>query len=213
MNLLSYNIYKNKITGADQILTKLINSYDFVLVQEWIDSIEKSTNHYYTENLTFKIPFKNCYTGTAIISKYVPKEQNCLVTKNREGLFFTREGSIINTYEIGDQTLQIVNIHGINFTHNHAWNMEICNVVKNIRHDCATIFAGDFNTWNTKRFNFLSHLLAENNFQHIQYQSHKRFRLDHIFSRSIQTTNCTCLSDLKYSDHMPISLEFTLTDN
>ncbi len=208
MKLITYNIFKKNIPGLQKRLNQFVKESDFVLLQEWISSVKKEPGFTYDENATFKIPLLKKLTGTCTISKHQKLEEEKIQTKHRELYFLTRKSSIVSTYLVDEKEIVIVNIHAINFIGNKAWEKELLQILHSIPKNKATIFAGDFNTWNNIRFNFLEKTLINAGFKYASYDYNMILRLDHIFYKNIEVKKCEALINVHNSDHYPILLEF-----
>ena len=141
-----------------------------------------------------------------------------LLTTKRELSYATHKVSLITRHKIShSRVLLIVNLHAINFVKNSDFHNELMRIKLNIKsHKGAMIVAGDFNTWNIKRVNFLKEFSSELSLKKVDFSDDSNLKkvftnsLDHIFYRDLELIDSKVIDSKKISDHNPIIASFKL---
>jgi endonuclease/exonuclease/phosphatase (EEP) superfamily protein YafD len=211
--LTTYNIFKAHIPYLRQELGRLSASSDFLVIQEWVSTLHTPSHKYAVSCPTFIIPFRNVFTGTATLANREPIDQVLLHSKDRELFFLTRKSMLITAYTLHDgTTLHIANIHALNFVTNAVWKKNIDYFISFLPKHGPLIFAGDFNTWHPKRFDYLEKKLASIGLTYANYNHNVIMRLDHIFVREVNVHHVTAHINTHTSDHYPITMRFGLDE-
>ena len=119
----------------------------------------------------------------------------------------------MTTYPLANTSLLVVNVHAVNFVTVSKFARQVEQIVKPVAaHDGPCIVAGDFNTWNEGRWQYLSESMHGAGLARVPAQS-RRWRhfnraLDHVFYRSLHLMNARTLPHVKSSDHVPLWAEF-----
>jgi endonuclease/exonuclease/phosphatase (EEP) superfamily protein YafD len=118
---------------------------------------------------------------------------------------------ILTSYTLQDgELLHVANIHSLNFVTNAMWKKQIDYFIEYLPLSGPLIFAGDFNTWNPWRFNYLEEKLKKHHLHYANYDHNIIMRLDHIFTRDIAVLETKADINMHTSDHYPVVLKFTL---
>jgi endonuclease/exonuclease/phosphatase (EEP) superfamily protein YafD len=106
--------------------------------------------------------------------------------------------------------LLVANVHGINFVTNGTFYDHITQIIATLKgHRGPLIFAGDFNTWNSARLEFLQEQSRQLGLEQVQFRTDpRRLPLDHIFYRGLKADQADILSNINSSDHLPLQIEF-----
>lgn len=219
ISLLVWNIHKEsfhkkfKKEIQNSIETKRIN---FILLQEYNikSSIKKQSNCIFEKIFTPNtITIKNdSISGVMNASKYYSCFSKSILTKELEPISNTPKISLISKYSLENSPLKlmIINIHGINFKLTiDAFKRQIKDLIPFIfSHDGPIIFAGDFNTWNSTRLNYLKENMEKVKMTEVAFSksSIKRIfgnQLDHIFytRKYMKLLDSDLLDNLESSDH------------
>ncbi len=155
--------------------------------------------------------------GTGVISgsQQTAWSQVFLKTRDREPFANTPKISLLTTYRLQNGSrLMVVNIHGINFTTLAPFQRQMRDVVGALKDwDDKIIWAGDFNTWNDDRTDYLKRLTRTLGLKSVRFQNDNRFLvLDHIFVRGCTALSSKVHSDIESSDHYPLSAELDCTN-
>ena len=128
-----------------------------------------------------------------------------------EPWFGTRKATLITEYGLtdSDETLLVVNIHGINFA---LGVQDLANQFAQAKavieaHDGPVLFSGDFNTWRGERQRVLEAMLHSLGLDALEYDVDHRKRffgspLDHIYVRGLTSEHATTMQSTS-SDHKP----------
>ncbi len=218
-SLVTWNIYKNKQYGALEDLGKIISQSDFVLVQEFLLDVSQKSQIDEMQNYqwNFGKSFQDVgnWTGVATVSKYQASEAFSLKSPKNEPVTKTPKMSVISNYQIQDGTqLLVANLHGLNFDlSNTSFKSQIDAVMLYLKeHQGPMIFAGDFNTWNKERREYLFKNIKTLELERVPLENPIgifKQTLDHIFVRGVTVVEETLMTEITSSDHSPLRIEFT----
>lgn len=156
--------------------------------------------------------YKGFNTGVLTSTKTKPQHSKWLRSPGREPILKSPKMTLVNIFDLDKtgQRLLVANIHGINFVRNNHFFQQISQVAREIEnHDGPVIFAGDFNTWNGSRLQFLMETCKKLGLQEIVFKNDTRKRkLDHIFYRHITPIKAEILNNVESSDHLPLKVVF-----
>lgn len=157
-------------------------------------------------------------SGVMTVSAAEPLTECELVS--HEPWFGTRKATLITEYAMSDsnETLLVVNIHGINFTfgvHDLAHQFAQAKAVVEA-HDGPVLFSGDFNTWRVQRKAVLKEMLEALNLEALEYDVDHRKKflgspLDHIYVRGLTSEHATTMKS-RASDHNPMSVRLKVAE-
>jgi endonuclease/exonuclease/phosphatase (EEP) superfamily protein YafD len=206
----TYNIFKIHFPFCKQVIGRLCEENDFVAFQEWISSVHINNHHHISTCATFTIPIRNVQTGTTTVSKVPIASTDFYYSKGKELGFVTRKSMLVTSHNLDGKELFIFNCHALNFVTNSSWYSTIDFWISQIPHSGSVIFAGDFNTWNPWRFDYLERKLEKLGFVYAHYNHNLILRLDHIFVRNIEIVSTKLHENVHTSDHYPVTLRFRL---
>lgn len=208
-SLTTYNIFKLHLPFSRQYIGNLGKKNDFLVLQEWVDSLHVPYNKYYIATQeTFTLPLKQEKTGTATISSFPIVSEEKFLSNSRELGFTTHKSALLTSYTVKGKRFTILNAHALNFVGNATWYKNIDSWIMHIPLSGACIVAGDFNTWNPWRFKYLQKKLESLGFAYAEYDHTAIIRVDHIWYRNIIPTSCRSHSNVHSSDHYPVTLTF-----
>ena len=212
INLLVWNIYKAKRDQLYPDLEYLSGGKDLILLQETVNdpdffSFTQIIN--WTYWLTAASFRQSSGFETGVTSGFIQNPINSffLRSPDREPILNTPKMVLGNIFKIDSHTnLLVLNIHAINFVTNAAHRRQIDQAVEVIsQHRGPVIFAGDFNTWNRWRMNYVKSALAEVGLKPAILDGESDISgLDHIFTRQIEVLDFQILSHIRSSDHSPL---------
>lgn len=209
-SLAVYNVFKCRLPFSRQYVGKLARENDFLLLQEWVSSLVPKEERFEVVNATFKLPLRREETGTATFSHFKIKNQTSAFSLSKELGVITHKSMILTTHDIHGESITIFNCHALNFVTNQVWEKTMNAWIKRLPKHGACIVAGDFNTWNPWRYDFLDSLLTKLGFKYAHYDHHLVMRLDHIWYREVQTISCVAHTNVHTSDHYPLFFKFRL---
>ncbi len=157
-------------------------------------------------------------SGVMTVSAAEPLTECELVA--HEPWFGTRKATLITEYALSgtEQTLLVVNIHGINFALGIS---DLENQFAQARavieeHHGPVVFSGDFNTWRSQRAKVLEEMLASLGLTALEFDVDHRKRffgwaLDHIYVRGLYSEHATTLQS-SASDHNPMTVQLRFSE-
>lgn len=218
IRLLVWNIQKMPNTQTPSDMFQLIRTSDLALIQESyaspvFDLLVKSLSLFNVQMAQSFFDIHGISTGVASFSKGYPAFSSALQSIEREPVVKTPKMILAQTFhhpEI-EYPLLVLNIHALNFVSQSEFESQIRQSMKFIRnHKGPIIYAGDFNTWNSDRLEFLKKLLSVYDLQRISLKSTSFLQLDHIFIRGFKTNSAQTLENIASSDHYPMTAELSL---
>lgn len=218
LRLLVWNIHK----GTDQKLPsdfRYISQHtDLVLFQEAIDKptfTSSLINSNKALSWTMAKAFQQSngsHTGVSTGSKAKPLREEVLLSPSREPLLSTPKTALISEFAIENrpQTLLVANIHAINFVKTSSFIAHIEQVIAKIKnHQGPLILAGDFNTWNPWRMNYLLEAAQNLGLEKLSTPQGGLLELDHVFVKGLSQKATHNLSYIKSSDHSPLLVDLS----
>ncbi len=155
-------------------------------------------------------------TGVMTVSATKPLTQCNFVSV--EPWIRTRKATVITEYGLTDtdQTLLVVNIHGVSFTFGTRVFQEQIRKAQSVldAHTGPILLSGDFNTWRQRRTEVLLEMTDTVGLETIDYDKDHRKRvfghpLDHIYVRGLEVLEATT-REVESSDHNPMSARLRL---
>lgn len=218
LRLLVWNIHKGTDEKLPHDFATVSHAADLTLIQEAISEKSFTTrlstanpNLTWTLAISFELS-KNNYTGVATGSVAQPLLEEAIVSDVTEPILHTPKTVLLSEFRLEgrEETLLVANIHGINFVTNDDFKIQIRQMLKKIyRHQGPLIIAGDFNTWNEGRTEYLHKALAPLKVRLVQTpDSGGLFNLDHIFVRGFAPRFVFNLNHINSSDHKPLLVDF-----
>lgn len=219
LNMMSWNLHKGEAGSSFYTdLQFLARSKDLILTQEAMnDSVMPS------EMLrlnfgdiwmaqSFRDVEANTTSGVATISRAKAFEVFFRRSPGVEPVVFTPKMTLATIYRLENNIpLLVLNIHGINFTNNTEFELQIKDLIPYIGNfPGKVIFAGDFNTWNVGRHLYLDNAMKKLKMTQIEFsngqpENEYGLVLDHIFVRGCKVLEAKVVSYIDTSDHLPIT--------
>ena len=214
IRVVNWNIQKGNDPDWVTDLDALDQSADLLILQEAspaLDGLDEGDRH-----VAFAKGFKarRYQTGVMTLSSASPIAECDLVA--REPWLGTRKATLVTEYGLTgtDETLLVINIHGVNFS---IGARELAEQIRDAEaiiatHDGPVLFSGDFNTWRAGRTRLLVDAAARLGLSAIEFDADYRKRilgrpLDHIYTRGLVAVNATT-HDVETSDHDPMTVDF-----
>lgn len=204
-----YNIFKTHIPWSPRVVTKLITTHDFALIQEWVSSYHAPEHRHVSTTPTFVLPYLRAQTGTATFASHPITFSSHHLSSGKELGFTTRKSMTLTQYHLPEK-LTVLNCHALNFVTTAIWKKTLRAWFNEIPLEGACIVAGDFNTWNMARLNHLHQFLYSKGFSYVPYKGNEVLRLDHIYVRGIHVEDVVCHTNMHTSDHYPITMTFSI---
>jgi endonuclease/exonuclease/phosphatase (EEP) superfamily protein YafD len=214
--LIDWNAHKLEDERFIQDLAQLAQSADLITIQEGMHSDA-------FQNQFLKLPFSSSFfksfctgdkeaTGVMSMSRYMLEENKTLVSPGREPILNTPKVSGYSTLvipEIG--RVHLINTHALNFNFGSKFKDQVDSIAEFIKTlQGPVIWAGDFNTWNDDRKDYLIKHATALGLTHLNPANDKRglLKLDHVFVRDLNVESIEVLSQYKSSDHVPLRVVF-----
>ncbi len=220
--ILCWNVAKLTLHSSYQEYLKSIiedDSVDILLLQEVKKSLATELELCdYSYILSPNIQTNKHIFGVLTAFKISCEDELSLLTKKRELSYATHKVTLITRHKISqDDELVIVNLHAINFVKNSDFHTELENIRLTIKsHKGPMIVAGDFNTWNVKRVEFLREFTYDLSLTEVCFNDNSKQKkvftncLDYIFYRGLELIASKVIDAKKISDHNPIVATFKL---
>lgn len=211
-----FNIQKSENSSwKDEAFKEIVEESDLVLIQESVDKFPA----FKVENEAFIDSFYKSWgdfrynTGLTSLTKVPFDEAQRFVSPDTEPVAATPKVSSIEKYSVEgfEQKLLVANTHAINFTGLSAYRRQISAVAKELaKHEGPLLWAGDFNTWSSRRKEYLDKVMVELGLKEIKFnkRSENFLVLDRAYVRGLEVTNAEQLQ-VGISDHEP--LRFTIS--
>lgn len=218
--ILCWNVAKLTLHSSYQEYLKSIlenENIDILLLQEVKKSLASELElSDYSYIMSPNIQTKKHIFGVLSAFKISCEDEISLLTKKRELSYATHKVTLITRHKIsrGDE-LVIVNLHAINFVKNSDFYMELENIKLTIKsHKGSMIVAGDFNTWNIERVEYLREFTHDLSLTEVYFNDNSKQKkvfancLDYIFYRGLELSDSKVIDAKKFSDHNPILATF-----
>ncbi len=222
-NILCWNVAKLTLKSSyKNYLKSLIENenINILLLQEVKKCIAQELDIYdFSYILSPNIQTKRHIFGVLSAFKISCENDLSLLTKKRELIYATHKVSLITKHKIhNEKKLMIVNLHAINFVKNSDFYDELQKIKSSVKsHKDAMIIAGDFNTWNTKRVNYLKEFTYDLSLKKVDFNNEKNVKkiftnsLDYIFYRGLKLIDSKVINSKNISDHNPIIATFKIS--
>lgn len=219
LRVLIWNIWKGRLfKDWQRDFAALSADRDLILLQEAVTAPEmveifhgskgRHEWHMAASFLWNRVGSHNTGVVTGAVAK--PRERKFLRGSERELFWWTPKVSLGTLFGIQDRedSILVINTHVVNFTTTGSFVRFIEELVSLIEHHQGPlILAGDFNTWNFKRWHSLLKILARLDVLPIDFHADPRvLRLDHVFVRGFEVQEATVLSNIRSSDHFPLQV-------
>jgi endonuclease/exonuclease/phosphatase (EEP) superfamily protein YafD len=219
VKVLIWNVYKGKDPRWEKEFREIIRGHDLVLLQEAITDHrmpkiwrEDFIKYIWNMAASFHLNPQEA-TGVVIGARAEPFDLRFVRTKSRELFVLTPKIALLSQFKIEGRhdKLLVVNTHSLNFTTTNLFIKSVEEKIQQIEnHKGPLIFAGDFNTWNTRRWILLVQMLSQLKLTPVEFSNDARFfKLDHIFVRGIDVHHTEVLHGFKGSDHSPLEVRLS----
>lgn len=213
-SLVTWNIQKAEDENDwAQDFVHLSQNADVVMVQESVlnplveDTLKQLLGFNFNMATSFFLD-DGTRTGVMTGSRSASSDVTFLRSPDTEPIAGTPKMTLLEKFKVEGMSdlLLVVNVHAINFTFNPAFERQIHQIIRNIRHHRGpVVLAGDFNTWHEGRREILEEAATSIGLQNILVPNDSRFlELDHIFVRGIKVHTMEILDQITTSDHYPL---------
>ncbi|MNL10397.1 hypothetical protein D3C87_1311950 [compost metagenome] len=103
--------------------------------------------------------------------------------------------------------------HVLNFVTTGAFSRSLYEIAERISlFPGPVILAGDFNTWNFKRYMIMKSIFRDLQMEHVDFEDDGRLlKLDHVFVRGFDVMDAKVHHTVLSSDHFPLDLKVRLS--
>lgn len=225
ISVLIWNIYKGKVVGWEEDFTELSTNSDLMILQEAYlnPRMKRAFNERLDHNFVMATAwedakYSNTKTGVVTAAKAKTKNFSWQRSFFREPITRTPKMTLFTEYKIKgtNKTLLVGNIHGINFVTTNKLRHMIKNATNRIaKHKGPAILAGDFNTWTKSKTLAMNELLKSAGMKPVKFSPDGRkkvlgYYLDHVWTKNIAVIGSKVLSEIRSSDHEPMTVEMNL---
>lgn len=221
-NIFVWNVYKGQRESLfKQDFLRLGKGKEFLFLQEavmnkvmpeiWRQDFPAHEWHL-AQSFQYKRDLSS--TGVAIGSVLPPSEVAYLRSQSRELFWLTPKLTLFNKYKFEDHEALFVCTHVLNFVTLGAFTKSLYEIAEKIAYfQGPVVLAGDFNTWNLKRYMIMKSIFRDLKLEHLDLEGDGRLlKLDHVFVRGFDVLNAKVHHAVKGSDHFPIDLKLKLTE-
>lgn len=222
IRLFVWNIHKGEDPRLPQDFGDLSFGADIALFQEAVSApsfvaslTAANTEFEWTMAKSFQMLDFN-FTGVATAYRVKPLGEEVIVSKVTEPITETPKTILLSVFAINGSydTLLVANVHGINFVGLETYKVQMRQLADKLRHHQGPmIVAGDFNTWDPDRLDYLKKLFAPLGLSQIQTPIAGLLDLDHVFARGMKAGFVFDLSHIDSSDHAPLMVDLLFETN
>lgn len=225
IKLLVWNVYKGRHQEKwKKDFLALSVDKDIILLQEalhegWMPNIMSQHFPEHHWKMATSFAFRDLKTGVATGARFKASFVDFIRGTERELFWGTPKVSLASKYTFSElaqdhrDDLMVINTHVVNFTTTSAFVRFVEELLSLIsEHRGPLILAGDFNTWNFRRWFNLLKILAQFGVRPTEFDFDPRvLKLDHVFVRGLRVTKAVIHDKVLSSDHYPLEvwLEFT----
>jgi endonuclease/exonuclease/phosphatase (EEP) superfamily protein YafD len=228
IKILLWNVFKCRKKGWKNDFLTLIDDKNLIILQEAVLNspfdiyFKQSLQHQWIMARSFINLKTNIETGVKTGSTVAADKYYFIVSDHCEPITKTKKIVLATVYplHIPDQSLLVVNSHIINFVSFTKFKDNLDQVFQTLEnHPGPVLLAGDFNTWNKKRFKYFNEQVVSFCLDEVKIIRQPRINhlfkhLDHIYCRGLDVIDTHVHTDIHSSDHYPISLSLrTLMPN
>lgn len=221
MNVFVWNVYKGqKAHIFENDFKKFGSGKDFILLQEaLVDNrmplLWQNDFSAYEWHLAQSFHYKRdlSSTGVAIGSKVSPMSVDFIRSKAREFFWLTPKLTLFSEYDFEGRKVLFVCTHVLNFVTTGAFSSSLYEIAQKISEfNGPVVLAGDFNTWNVKRYMIMKSIFRELKLEHLDLDNDGRLlKLDHVFVRGFDVLKAEVHHTALGSDHFPLEIKLKLT--
>lgn len=218
--LLLWNVKKGEAKDQWAIdFDRFAKQSQLILIQEAMDDhyMSQILNQYSETCWHFAISFSNQNnesTGVLTGSPVIVADVDFLRSPGREPFLHSPKMVLLTEYFLPQrlEKLLVVNVHALNFVLDSKNKQQIDQIVERIQgHQGPMIVAGDFNSWNKNRIDYIFKKFATLGLVQKTWDHDDRIlKLDHIFVRGISADFLEMHEQINSSDHKPITAQLRI---
>lgn len=212
--ILVWNIFKASRPQIAQDLIKLSMDSEFLLLQEivkinqnnWQEALQ---NFHLQMAESFEYVHKPTSAGVGIASSSSPLQTQVLKAPQGDlAGWGPPKSTLLSDFQIENQKVQMVSTHLLNFVTTRMFIQNLEKIAVELSQQTGpSVFAGDFNTWNKKRWDALKSITQSLGYTAVEFERDSRWlKLDHVFVRGLDVPHAKIETDIRSSDHLPLVL-------
>lgn len=210
LSVITWNAHKFSDRQFLPDLRRLSETTDVILIQEamhssgWQKELISLTAFDFSFHKSFCMLSKRA-TGVINSSRFQLFNNLTLPSPGVEPLALTHKVSAYSQILVDGQVIHIINTHALNFNIGGPFERQVYQIAKFIsKLSGPVIWAGDFNTWNSIRYEYLMRITTALKLKHLLPEHDtRRLKLDHIFIRGLTPVATEVLKE-DSSDHFPL---------
>lgn len=210
ISVITWNAQKYSDDRFLSDLQRVSETADIVLVQEALHSTQHQNE--FSWNFPFHFSFHKSFcmpnnhaTGVINSARFELFNNLTFPSPDQELLIFTPKVSAYSQVVVNGKLIHLINTHALNFNLGGPFERQIYQIAKFIsKLSGPVVWAGDFNTWNLPRKNYLTNITKALGMKHLSPgKDPRRLILDHVFVRGLVASKTEVLLE-KSSDHYPL---------
>ncbi|MEN0058982.1 MAG: endonuclease/exonuclease/phosphatase family protein [Bdellovibrio sp.] len=220
LNIFVWNVYKGQRAGIfESDFCKLGKGKDFIFLQEALldermPRLWQKDFSSYEWHLAQSFHYKKnlISTGVAIGSPLAPASVDFIRAKTREMFWLTPKLTLFSEYSLGETRVLFVCTHVLNFVTLGAFTSSLYEIAEKMSaFPGPIVLAGDFNTWNFKRYTIMKTIFRDLGLEHVDLENDGRIlKLDHVFVRGFDILKAEVHHTILSSDHFPLELRLQI---
>lgn len=198
-------------------LDYLLLTNDIALIQEgmldpFMTEVLNSHKEYCWD---FAVSFIESAKSTGVVtgSVYKPSSSAFFRSPGREPILRTPKMATLTKYSLSNsnEELLVVNIHALNFVEDRFQEGQMVGLEKIMsKHTGPIIFAGDFNSWTTRRRIVINRVIKSLGLTKVLFPNDTRtFKIDYIYTRGLDLKFSRIHMGITSSDHHPLTAIFS----
>lgn len=210
LSLVTWNTHKLKDPDTIKAIGRIGTSADLLFLQEAMYSDQWQTALIEELPMNFVFYKSFCFlnheiTGVMTASRFSLLNSQALRSGDREPISYTHKVAGYSSFYLNGTLIHLINIHSLNFNDGRPFEHQIDFLVEFASHlNGPLIWAGDFNTWNNLRIDYLLAQTKKLNLIELLPDNEVRNRiLDHIFVRGFKIIRTEIVNETS-SDHFPL---------
>lgn len=222
LSILVWNLYKGQSKNFKNEYKRLSQNKTLILAQEMylstqgLAQLNRQSEYQYVTATSFIKTASQTHTGTFTAAKALKVNASMIRSQATEPVVATPKTTVLTTYKIRglNKRLLVINTHAVNFVSDADYISEMNRIANTVTlFKGAVIWAGDFNSWNMKRFQYFKNLLSTLNLKSTALIPDERltfngFKLDHFYStKDVYIASALSLKSDNGSDHSPMEFE------
>ncbi len=208
--VITWNAFKYSNTLFFKDFKRLSETADIFLVQEAMHSVDLEKA--FAQNINFDFSFHKSFcmpgkraTGVMNSARFQLLNNVTLVSPDVEPLALTPKVTAYSQIYFNGQLVHVFNTHALNFNIGIPFERQMFAIAKEIsKISGPVIWAGDFNTWNGPRKNYMEKITTALKLKHLKPAKDPRnLVLDHIYIKGFSFGESEVLIE-NSSDHYPV---------